>query len=158
MTRSSSPEHLRAELDRARTLGAQETGLAVVTTLRADNTTHSSIVNAGVLAHPLTGEPVIAFVSRGAVLKLRHLRARPRATIVFRSGWDWVAIDGDAELAGPDDPMDGLDAAATGRLLRAVYAAAAGGTPDDWASLDDAVTAERHTAVLIRPRRAYPTE
>jgi hypothetical protein len=42
-------------------------------------------------------------------------------------------------------------------LLRAVYAAAAGGTEADWAALDGAMATERHTAVLLRPRRVYPT-
>jgi len=41
------------------------------------------------------------------------------------------------------------------RLLREIYAAAAGGTADDWAELDEVMAAERHTAVLIRPARIY---
>jgi hypothetical protein len=40
-------------------------------------------------------------------------------------------------------------------LLRGVYAAAVGGTHDDWAALDAVMAAERHTAVLIRPTRIY---
>jgi PPOX class probable F420-dependent enzyme len=158
VTGSSSPEHLRAGLERARTFGARESGLAVVTTVRTDGTPHSSVVNVGVVVHPVTGQAVVAFVARGAVRKLVHLRERPQATVVFRSGWDWVAIDGDAELAGPDDPLEGLDADGIRGLLRDVYAAAAGGTADDWAALDDTMAAERHTAVLLRPVRAYPAE
>ena len=64
-----------------------------------------SVVNAGVLAHPLTGEPVVAFVARGATAKLVNLRAHPRATLVFRAGWEWIAVRGPVELAGPDDPL-----------------------------------------------------
>jgi PPOX class probable F420-dependent enzyme len=157
MSGSSSHEHVRAGLERARELAARESGLAVVTTLRPDGTIHSSVVNAGVLPHPVTGEPVVAFVSRGNVQKLTHLREHPRATVVFRSGWDWVAIDGAAELVGPADPLEGFDAAGIPQLLREVYAAAAGGTPDEWAALDEAMLAERHTAALIRPIGAYPT-
>src|SRR5438128_1037181 len=100
MSRRSERVDLQAGLDRARELGARETGLAVVTTLRADGTAHSSVVNAGVLNHPVTGESVVGFVSRGGVRKLAYLRARPRATVLFRSGWAWVAVEGDAELAG----------------------------------------------------------
>ena len=33
---------------------------------------------------------MVGFVSRGTVRKLLDLRDRPRATVVFRSGWDWV--------------------------------------------------------------------
>ena len=148
--------HLLEGLDRARLLGRRETGLAVVTTIRPDGTAQSSVVNAGVLNHPVTGEAVVGFVSRGAVRKLAHLRERPRTTILFRSGWDWVAVEGDAELAGPDDPLKGFDAGDIPRLLREVYAAAAGGNPDDWAQLDEALASERHTAVLVRPIRTYP--
>jgi hypothetical protein len=131
------------DLDPARELGARESGLAVVFTSRADGTAPGSVVNAGVLDHPVTGEPVVAFVARGAVRKLANLRARPRLTIVFRSGWEWVAVEGHAELA--DDR----------RLLRDVYAAAVGGTGEEWAELDDVMAAERHTAVLVHPDRVY---
>jgi hypothetical protein len=142
-------------LDRVRVLGARESGLAVVFTTRADGTGQASIVNAGVVDHPVTGEPVVAFVARGAVRKLTNLRVRPRLTVVFRSGWEWVAVEGDADLAGPDDPLTGLDPADVPRLLLDVYAAAVGGTRDEWAELDDVMTAERHTAVLMRPERVY---
>ena len=84
-----------------------------------------------------------------------NLRRHPRVTVVFRSGWDWVAVEGDAELAGPDDPLLGLDADSVAGLVRAVYATAVGGKPDDWRGLDAEMVAERHTAVLIRPVRSY---
>jgi hypothetical protein len=143
------------QLHRVRELAARDSGLAVVVTLRGDGSAHASIVNAGVLDHPVTGEPVVGFVARGVVKKLANLRVRPRATLVFRSGWQWVAVEGDVHLAGPDDPLDGLDPADVPALLRDIYATAAGGTSDDWAALDDAIAAERHTAVLIRPARVY---
>ena len=130
-------------LDRVRELGTRESGLAVVFTSRADGTAPGSVVNAGVLDHPVTGEPVVGFVARGEVRKLANLRARPRVSLVFRSGWEWVAVEGAAELDG--DP----------RLLRDVYAAAVGGTSEEWAELDEVMAAERHTAVLVRPERVY---
>ena len=40
-------------------------GLAVVSVLRPDSTVSSSVVNAGVLRHPVTGEQAVGFVSRG---------------------------------------------------------------------------------------------
>ena len=95
-------------LDRARDLGAREDGLAVVVTSRADGSAQVSVVNAGVLEHPVTGESVVGFVARGATRKLVNLRLRARATVVFRSGWDWVAVEGDADLVGPDDLLAGL--------------------------------------------------
>jgi hypothetical protein len=142
-------------LDRARELGAREDGLAVVATTRADGSVPASVVNAGVLDHPVTGEPVVGFVIRGGARKLTNLRARPRVTVVFRSGWEWVAVEGDVDLAGPDDLLEGVDPGRVLPLLREIYAAAVGGTADDWAGMDAEMEAERHTAALVRPGRIY---
>lgn len=144
-----------SQLDRAREIGAKESGLAVVVTSRADGAAHASVVNAGVLKHPLTGEKVVGFVARGEVKKVADIRARPRVTIVFRSGWEWVAVEGDADLAGPSDLFRGLNPGDVPQLLRRVYAAAVGGTEEEWAALDNSMAAEGHTAVLVRPVRVY---
>jgi hypothetical protein len=104
---------IRALIEQARELGARESGLAVVATTRADGSTQASVVNAGILDHPVTGEPVLAFIARGGAKKLPTLRKRPRVTTVFRSGWEWVAVEGVAELAGPDDSLDGFDSRAS---------------------------------------------
>ena len=66
-------------------------GLAVVSVLRPDSTISASVVNAGVLRHPVTGEQVVAFVSRGDARRLSYLRAAPRVTVVLRGGWQWAA-------------------------------------------------------------------
>jgi hypothetical protein len=76
-------------------------------------------------------------------------------TLVFRSAWDWVAVEGDAELTGPDDHLPGFDDGQLPRLLREIYASAVGGTPDQWAGLDARMAVERQTAVLVRPVRIY---
>ena len=129
-------------------------GLCVVSTLRGDSTIQSSVVNAGVLDHPVTGRPVVGLVARGGSRKLANLRARPQATIVVRAGWQWASAEGPAELAGPLDPLPGLDAEAVRVLLRAVFTAA-GGTHDDWDTYDRVMAAEGRTAVLVEPRRVY---
>jgi len=74
--------------------------------------------------------------------------------MVVRAGWDWVAVEGPASLAGPDDPFPGLDADAVRLLLRAVFTAA-GGTHDDWDTYDRVMADQRRTAVLITPERVY---
>jgi PPOX class probable F420-dependent enzyme len=129
-------------------------GLCVVSTLRADTTIQSSVVNAGVLGHPVTGRPAVALVARGHSRKLANLRARPRATVVVRAGWQWVSAEGPAELAGPDDPFGRLDPDGIRLLLREIFTAA-GGTHDDWDTYDRVMADERRTAVLITPDRVY---
>lgn len=129
-------------------------GLCVVSTLRADGTIQSSVVNAGVMDHPATGRPVVALVARGHTRKLANLRARPRATVVVRAGWQWVSAEGRAELAGPDDPFAGMDAGRMRLLLREIFTAA-GGTHDDWDTYDRVMAEERRTAVLVSPDRVY---
>ena len=61
----------------------------------------------GVLAHPVSDEQVIAFVTYGKA-KLANLRSRPWATIVFRAGWQWASAEGSCEIIGPDDPLSCL--------------------------------------------------
>jgi PPOX class probable F420-dependent enzyme len=129
-------------------------GLAVVSVSRPDGTVAASVVNAGVLSHPVTGAQVVGLVARGDARKLGYLRARPRATVVLRAGWQWAAAEGPAELAGPDDALDGVDAERLRVLLREIFTAA-GGMHDDWDAYDRAMAQERRTAVLISPARVY---
>ncbi|MBP2450166.1 TIGR03618 family F420-dependent PPOX class oxidoreductase [Mycolicibacterium lutetiense] len=133
---------------------SRDHGLCVLSTLRRDGSIQSSVVNAGVMAHPRTTEPVVALVAIGGARKLQHLRADPRATVVARSGWQWVTVEGTAEIIGPDDPESGTDAETLRLLLRAIFEAA-GGTHDDWDTYDRVMREERRTAVLISPTRVY---
>jgi len=102
----------------------------VISTLRPSGSIQPSLVNAGVLAHPATGESVLGLVTAGPV-KLRNLRARPQITAIFRNGWQWAAVEGRAELAGPDDPQPWLDAERLRVLRRAIFTAAGGGILQD---------------------------
>ncbi len=143
-----------ADLSDFTRLASSDHGLCVVSTLRADGTIQASVVNAGVLNHPLSGVPVVAAVFVGGSRKLANLRARPQVTVVARSGWQWVAVEGQAELAGPDDLLPGIDAERL-RLLRREIFTAAGGTHDNWDEYDRVMTAERRTPALITPTRIY---
>jgi len=127
-------------------------GLCVVSTLRPDGTIQSSVVNAGVLAHPVTGGEVVGLVARGGSRKLANLRARPRASVVIRVGWEWAAAEGPVDLAGPDDPLAGVDGERLRLLLREIFTAA-GGTHDDWPTYDRVMAEEHRTAVLVAPER-----
>ncbi len=140
-------------LTEAFALARDEHGLAVVSTLRADNTIQSSLVNVGVLPHPSTSDEILAFVTYGRV-KLANLRQRPQVTTTFRNGWKWATVEGHATLAGPDDPQPWLDAEGLRLLLREVFQAA-GGEHEDWAEYDRVMAEQRRTAVLIMPGRIY---
>ena len=140
-------------LQEAAALARDEHGLVVVSTLRANGTIQSSLVNAGVLPHPVTGETVLAFVTYGRV-KLANLRVRPQLTATFRSGWRWGTVEGRAQLAGPDDPLPWLDPERLRLLLREVFVAA-GGEHDNWAEYDRVMAEQRRTVVLVAPTRVY---
>jgi len=140
-------------LDQVAELGRQDQGLAIVATLRADGTIQSSLVNAGVMADPFTGEQVLGYVTYGKV-KLSNLRQRAQTAITFRSGWRWATVEGHATLIGPDDPHPDVDSEQLRLLLREVFTAA-GGTHDDWAEYDRVMAQQRRAVVLVRPSRIY---
>jgi PPOX class probable F420-dependent enzyme len=133
---------------------AGDHGLVVVSTLRDDGTIASSVVNAGVLPHPVTGQPVVGIVLIGGTRKLDRLRKRPYANVVVRAGWQWASVEGRIELAGPDDPMPGIDAERLRLLLREIFTAA-GGTHEDFATYDRVMREERRAAVFLHPERVY---
>jgi PPOX class probable F420-dependent enzyme len=141
-------------LEQAVALAAAESGLAVVSTVRADGTVQASLVNVGLLPHPASGQPSLGFTTYGKV-KLANLRARPQLAITFRNGWQWATVEGRAELAGPDDTAAWLaDADQLRLLLREVFTAA-GGTHDNWPEYDRVMARERRAVVLIEPTRVY---
>jgi PPOX class probable F420-dependent enzyme len=140
------------DLDTVRQLVAGDHGLATVATTRRDGSVHTSVVNAGVLDHPLTGEPVVGFVAAGDALKLRLLRRAGRAAVTYRVGWQWAGIEGPVHIIGPDDAVDGFEQSRLPELLRSVFRAA-GGTHEDWAEFDRVMAAERRAAVLVEPAR-----
>ena len=135
-------------------LGERERGLVVLATSRPDTSIQTSVVNAGLIHHPLSGERVVGIVARGGTVKLRNLRLRPTASVVFRSGPEWEAIEGPVELIGPDDPLDGFAGSRLPELLREVFRAA-GGTHNDWPTYDRVMAEERRAVILIRPERSY---
>jgi PPOX class probable F420-dependent enzyme len=140
-------------LEEAAALGRGSSGLVVISTVRADGSVQSSVVNAGVTTHPGTGEPVVGFVTYGRV-KLTNLRARPQIAVTFRDGWRWATVEGRAELAGPDDPAPWLVGDRLRLLLREVFTDA-GGNHDDWDAYDRVMVEQRRTAVFVAPGRVY---
>ena len=140
------------DLDLVRRLAAADQGLAVLATTRPDGSVHTSLVNAGVLDHPVTGAPCVGLVARGDAGKLAHLQKTGRAAVVFRAGWEWVSVEGPVELIGPGDHHGGFAPEGLPGLLRAIFSAA-GGTHDDWVEYDRVMASEGRTAVLVDPVR-----
>ena len=141
------------DLEPVRRFVGLDQGLAIVSTGRPDGSVQASVVNAGVLDRPRDGSPVVGFVAHGDAANSTS-RARPRAAVTFRSGWEWVTVEGSAELAGPDDPLEGIDDEALRLLLREIFTSA-GGAHNDFDEYDRVMAAERRTAVLVRPDRVY---
>jgi PPOX class probable F420-dependent enzyme len=135
-------------------LAKGESGLAVISTVRADGTVQASLVNVGLLPHPANGQPVLGFTTYGRV-KLANLRARPQLAVTFRNGWQWATVEGRAELVGPDDSRPWLTDADQLRLLLRDVFTAAGGTHGDWDEYDRVMAAEGRAVVLIAPTRVY---
>ena len=131
-------------------LASKDNWLAVLVTLRANGRPSVSVVNAGVLAHPVTGEQVVGLVSMGGTAKLTNLRDNPEATLVFRAGWQWISVSGPTQLIGPDDDLPRAVDVPT--LLRDVYHAA-GGNHSDLDEYDRQMVADRRAVVLVTPTR-----
>jgi len=140
-------------LDEVVELARREQFLAVVSTVRADSSVQSSLVNAGVLDHPISGQPSVAFVTYGSA-KLRNLRARPSIAVTYRSGWAWATVEGHAELIGPDDAHPQVDAERLRLMLRDIFVAA-GGQHDDWDAYDRTMVEQGRVAVFVSPTRIY---
>ena len=140
------------DIDTVRAFLSDETGLATVSTTQADGRVLSSIVNCGVIDHPISGAACVALVSRGNAARLIHIRRGSQVTVAVRRGWRWVGVTGPAELIGPDDPAEGVDEDGLRLLLRHIYQAA-GGTHDDYDEYDRVMAEDRRTAVLVEPER-----
>jgi hypothetical protein len=138
----------------ARQLLAADLQLAtLVTTRPGRHEPQVAVVNAAIIDHPVTGRPVVAFVARAGV-KLTNLRRHPYATLVARTGWEWVAVAGPVDLSGPDDEFENIDPGRQRQLLRDIYRSAGGDHPDLY-EYDTTMLAERRCAVLVHPARIW---
>jgi hypothetical protein len=73
-------------------------------------------------------------------------------TIAIRRGWTWRSVTGSADIIGPDDPHDAVDADAIRITLRDVFMSA-GGTHDDYDEYDRAMADEHRAAIFVSPDR-----
>jgi hypothetical protein len=102
----------RAEFTR---LGQSQRGLSVPATLRLDGSAQAPVVNVGVLdtrsevARYWDWSPWAAAASWPASAPTPTNCGRP-------ADWVWIAVEGEADLIGPDDPVPELDAEGVRRL------------------------------------------
>jgi hypothetical protein len=144
------------DLAGVRARAAEARNLALVATSRPDGSVHVSLVSAGVIDDPVTGEPSIGLVVGGGATKLRYLRRTRRAAVVFQAGYRWASVEGPVRIVGPDDLDGGVDASDVPAWLRSVFVAA-GGTHDDWEEYDRVMAAEGRTAVFVAAVRLTGT-
>ena len=90
-----------SQFDLLRRLGGASRWLAVVATTRSDGSIHASLVNAGLLDNPVTGEPAVGLVVRGDARKLALFRHSGRGVAVFQHGWEWVSVEGPSRSRDP---------------------------------------------------------
>jgi hypothetical protein len=132
-----------------------DNGLCVLSTVRQNGDVQSTVVNAGVIAHPVTGHRVVALIADRNSRKVAHLRAAPKATVVARASWNWTTVEAQAELVDSPDESRKADTDAFRRLLCEVSAAAIGGTAGEWREHVNSLVLDEHVVVLLSPVRIY---
>ena len=131
---------------------SEETGLATVSTTQADGRILSTVVNCGIIEHPLTGDTCVAFVSGGNAARLKHVDRGSQVTVSVRRGWSWSSATGPADLIRPESLPEGINAEEMRLLLREVFHAA-GGVHDDLEEYDRAMAEEKRVVVCVIPDR-----
>lgn len=130
----------------------EETGLVTVSTTQVDGRVLSSVVNCGMIEHPLTGDTCVAFVSGSKAARLKHIDRGSQVTITARRGWAWSSVTGPADLIRPEQVPESIDKEQMRLLLREVFHAA-GGVHDDLEEYDRAMAQEGRVVVCVTPER-----
>ena len=131
---------------------SEETGLVTVSTTQVDGRVLSSVVNCGMIEHPLTGDTCVAFVSGSKAARLKHVDRGSQVTITARRGWAWSSVTGPADLIRPGQVPESIDKEQMRLLLREVFHAA-GGVHDDLEEYDRAMAQEGRVVVCVTPER-----
>jgi PPOX class probable F420-dependent enzyme len=126
-------------------VGAQHRG--VLTTIKVDGRPQLSNIT-----YHLGDDGIVRISVTDSRAKTRNLRRDPRASLHVTSDdfWQYVVIDGQADLAPPAAATDD----ATVDELVAYYRAVAGEHPD-WDDYRRAMVEEGRLIVRLRPERAY---
>ena len=130
----------------------EETCLATVSTTQIDGRILSTVVNCGMIEHPITGDTCVAFVSGSNAARLKHIERGSQVTVCVRRGWVWSSVTGPADLIKPESLPEGIDSEKMRLLLREVFHAA-GGVHDDLEEYDKAMAGEKRVVVCVSPDR-----
>ncbi|MEC3956872.1 pyridoxamine 5'-phosphate oxidase [Nocardia sp. CDC153] len=143
-----------------RVLTEQAGGLMVFAGV-ANGRVPASLVNAGLVEHPVSGAPTLAHVAYRDSRRVARLAVTPQASLTVHDGRRWLTAEGHADLifgpwheVGPDHALR-LDAARYAELLREIFRRAGGGEHPDWPEYDAAMRREQRVAVLVDLRRLY---
>ena len=120
-------------------------GRGVLATQRKDGGVQMSPVDA-----VIDDDGMVAISSRETAMKVRNLRRSPRAQFLALSDafyGDWLYVEGDVELQGLPQAMEGLVA---------YYRRAAGEHPD-WDDYRAAMVRDQRLLIRLRIDRAGPT-
>ena len=130
----------------------EETGLATVSTTQIDGRILSTVVNCGMIEHPITGDTCVSFVSGSNAARLKHIERGSQVTVSVRRGWVWSSVTGPAYLIKPESLPEGIDSEKMRLLLREVFHAA-GGVHHDLEEYDEAMDGEKRVVVCVSPDR-----
>ena len=130
----------------------EETCLATVSTTQIDGRILSTVVNCGMIEHPITGDTCVAFVSGSNAARLKHIERVSQLNDSVRRGWVWSSVTGPADLIKSESLPEGIDSEKMRLLLREVCHAA-GGVHDDLEEYDNAMARVKRVVVCVSPDR-----
>ncbi|MBM11320.1 MAG: hypothetical protein CL759_04500 [Chloroflexi bacterium] len=97
----------------------------------------------------------VAFTTTADRAKLLNLKRDSRCSLMVsqRDWWGYVVLEGEATILSPGE----TDADELRLALRDVYRAATKGEHPNWEEYDQAMVADRRSAVIVVPDRVYGT-
>ncbi len=121
----------------------------VLTTFRRNGAAQMSIVTCGAYADG------VAFTTTEERSKLHNLRRNPNCSLLISADqWrPFVVLEGQARILSPG----ATDPAELREALRGVYRAAAAQEHPNWSEYDNAMLADRRSAIIVVPTHIYGT-
>ncbi|MFI6173276.1 pyridoxamine 5'-phosphate oxidase [Nocardia sp. NPDC051052] len=133
------------------------TGGLMVFANAAEGRVPTSVINAGLIEHPVSGAPSMAHVAYGDSRRVARLAVTQQASLTVHHDRKWLTTEGRTQLVfGPWDdrfatnnPDLRLDDDRYAELMRTIYRKAGGGEHPDWTQYDAAMRKEQRVVVLV---------